>query len=101
MKIVFYGKKVDLTDQVRDYVETRINKMDRYVDGILEARVELDEDKSMSSGPKYRAEVMLFLPKYQLRATSTGSDIREAIDLVEPKLKKQIETYKFKTRGRD
>jgi putative sigma-54 modulation protein len=96
MKISIYGKNIDLNDKIKEYAEEKIGKLEKYNDRILEARVELDEDKSQQSGMKYRAEVTMLLPKDSFRAQETTTDLFAAIDLVVPKLKKQMEAYKTK-----
>jgi putative sigma-54 modulation protein len=96
MKITIYTKNIKLTPDLKSYAEKKIGHLEKYTDKILEARVELDEDKSQQSGFKYRAEVTMFLSKDSFRAQEVTTDIFAAIDLVIPKLKKQIETHKTK-----
>lgn len=98
MKITIYAKKIKITPQLRNYLEEKLNKLDRYLSNIIEAWVEVDEDLSQQGGNKYRTEVQLRIPKDSIRAQHTGTDIYETIDLVIPKLKKQIEKYKTRFR---
>lgn len=94
MKITIYGKKIKLTEDLKEYVLKKIGGLDKYLDNTIESWVELDEDLSQRSGKKYRAEVQIKLPRRSLRAVETTTDIHAAIDLVLPKLKKEIEKYK-------
>lgn len=98
MKITIYTKGLQLTPDLKSFVEEKIGKIGRFLDDILEAKVELDQAVGERSGNKFRAEVMFYLPKELIRAVSTASDIKIAVDLVIPKLKKQVEVYKTKYR---
>lgn len=98
MKISFYSKSIELNDNIKGYARGKIEKIEKYLDNILEVKVELQEDKSMNSGPKYWCEVMIVLPKKRLMAHKKGESLEQAIDMMMPRLKKQIEKYKGKYR---
>ena len=93
-----YAKGIELTPDLKKYVEEKIGKLEKYLDNILEARIELGENTGQRSGMKYRCEVTMFLPKKSFRAEETTTDIFAAIDMVVPKIKRQIEVYKTKFR---
>ena len=94
MKISIYCKKIKLTDKLYDYVNEKIGSLEHYIDNVIECWVELDEDLAQKSGKKYRCEVQMKVPRGSIRAVETAYDIFETIDLVVPKLTKQIEKYK-------
>lgn len=94
MKITIYHKKIELTDKLYDYVQEKVGGLEQYIDNVIECFVELDEDISMKSGKKFRCEVQMKIPRSSIRAEEIAYDIFEAIDLVIPKLTKQIEKYK-------
>jgi len=94
MKITFRAKGIKLTPQLEDYTREKISKLEKYLGEVIEAWVELIKDRSQRSGKKFQAEVQIKLPKGSLRADETTTDIFAAIDLVLPKLKKEIERYK-------
>jgi putative sigma-54 modulation protein len=96
MKISFYTKSADLNDKIKDYAREKIGKIERYLDNVGEVKIELQEDKSMNSGPKYWCEVMMDLPKETIMAHKKGESLEQAIDMIIPRLKKQIERYKGK-----
>ncbi len=94
MKISIYCKKIKLTDKLYDYVHQKVGALEHYIDNVIECWGELDEDMAQKSGQKYRCEVQMKVPHGSIRAVKIGYDIFEAIDLVIPKLTKQIEKYK-------
>ncbi len=94
MKITIYHKKIELTDKLYAYVQEKVGGLEQYIDNVIECFVELDEDTSMKSGKKFRCEVQMKIPRSSIRAEEIAYDIFEAIDLIIPKLTKQIERYK-------
>jgi putative sigma-54 modulation protein len=46
MKIVFRGKHIEVTDAIRNYIEKRLNKIERHFDHILEVIVTLSVEKN-------------------------------------------------------
>lgn len=96
MKVSFYSKSIDLTDEIKEYARNKIGKIEKYLDNIREIKIELQEDTSMNSGPKYWCEVIVFLSKNELIAHKKGESLYAAIDMIMPRLKKQIERYKGK-----
>jgi putative sigma-54 modulation protein len=96
MKISFYTKSADLNDKIKSYATEKISKIEKYLDNIGEVKVELQEDTSMNSGPKYWCEVMIDLPKETIMAHKKGESLESAIDMIMPRIKKQIERYKGK-----
>jgi len=101
MKITLLAKKINLTNDIKDYVDKKIGKLEKYLNNVIECWVELAEDKSVKSGKKFRAEVQIKLPRESIRADVEAMNIFEAIDLVVPKLKKRMEKVKsYKERPR-
>jgi ribosomal subunit interface protein len=64
-------------------------------EGVAEMKVELSRStKHHKKGLVFQADVNLRLPKKMLRADDANTDIRAAIDIVENKLRREIEKYK-------
>lgn len=99
MKINFYSKSNNLSPDLERYAAKKMSVLEKYLSvGIIDANLELEENKAMTSGPKFRAEALVYLAKGKLRAEAKASTFRAAIDLMIPKLKKQLERYKGKKR---
>lgn len=97
MNINIKGTNLDLTDPIKQYVNDKVSSLDKYIDDILTARVELERDAHHQKGDVYRCEVNLEVPQsHLLRADSTEEDLYAAIDTVIPKLVSQIKKYKEK-----
>ncbi len=96
MNIQFYAKNVDLTQQIKDYVNDKIAGLVKYDSGLLEAQVDISKDTHHQKGCIYRFEVNTKSTKTKkiFRAEATGENIMEAIDLVKDKLHRQISKMK-------
>ncbi|MBI2356395.1 MAG: ribosome-associated translation inhibitor RaiA [Candidatus Doudnabacteria bacterium] len=96
MNISIKATHVDLTPSVKQYVDEKIGALEKFLSGILEAKVELERDRHHHTGLVFRAEVMLIAGGKLMRAEERGEDTFAAIDLVIPKLKEQMTKFKSK-----
>ncbi len=105
MRLNIHTKKLQLTDQQKKYIETKIQKLctfaSRINDESTEVKVEIHEEERHSNQQSFEVQVTMFIPGSIIRAEDTGILIEEAIDKVEEKLKKQIKRYKSKLHRRD
>jgi putative sigma-54 modulation protein len=70
--------------------------LEKYINGAIETKVELERDRHHHSGNVFRAEVTMMIGGKMIRADATAEDMYAAIDLVVPKLKEQISKFKDK-----
>jgi putative sigma-54 modulation protein len=91
MKITFKGKHIEVTDAMRNYMEKRLNKIDRHFDHILEVIVTLSVEKN-----RQIVEATLQASRALIRAEEETDDMYTSIDKVADKLERQIKKYKEK-----
>jgi putative sigma-54 modulation protein len=91
MKIIIRGKHIEITDAIRNYVEKRLSKVDKYFDHILEVIVTLSVEKN-----RQIVEVTLQAKRALIRAELETDDMYTSIDKVVDKLERQIKKYKEK-----
>lgn len=91
MKIVFKGKHIEVTNAMRNYVEKRLNKIERHFDHILEVIVTLSVEKN-----RQIVEVTLQASRALIRAEEETDDMYASMDKVADKLERQIQKYKDK-----
>ena len=96
MQLIITGKNLEVSEPLRAYVQDKIGKLDRYMDSISEANVELSIAKTNSSLDSQVVEVTLRSKNPILRAEQRSADMRAAIDAVRDKLQRQISRYKKK-----
>ncbi|QMU07121.1 ribosome hibernation-promoting factor, HPF/YfiA family [Levilactobacillus suantsaii] len=88
------GENIEVTDAIRDYVEKRISKLEKYFDNNVEAIAHINLKVYQNKNAK--VEVTIPLPYLTLRAEETSPDLYASVDLVTDKLERQIRKYKTK-----
>jgi len=113
MKIVIKTKNIKLTPALKEWVEERINSLEKlseifqkdvYYDGFfgkgkprVEAWVEIGkETRHHKKGPFFFAECQMRFPKKSLRSEAFSKDLRQAITEVKDELQRQLKQYKEK-----
>jgi putative sigma-54 modulation protein len=96
-------KDMDLSDQLREYVEKKAAKLDRYLDIIDHAQVDLTHAKNARSAKDRQVAQLTIRGKgVVLRAEERTEDMFASVDLVLDKINRQIERYKgrhWRSRG--
>lgn len=85
------GRKIEITDAIRNYTEEKIGKLDKYFENPDEitANVLVND-----SGVNQKIEVTIPIKTTILRGESVNKDLYAAIDLVLEKLERQIRKNK-------
>ena len=93
MKYNIRGKKIEVTDAIRDYMASKIERLEKYLDDNDEV-----EAKAVVStkGKEQKVEVTIWSGKYNIRAEESSDDLYAAMDLVIDKLERQFKKYKDK-----
>jgi putative sigma-54 modulation protein len=96
-KIDVFVKDLDLPQDIRDYIDKKVLRLDRYLNQIDETRIDLTFAKTAREpNNRFIAQITLRGRGFILRAEERSSDIRSAIDRVLEKIERQIERYKGK-----
>lgn len=85
------GKNLEVTEALREYVEKRLSKLEKFIEDIREAQVTLGVE-----GDSHKVEVTIPLNGMILRGEEESKDMYSSIDMVVEKLEKQIDKYKTK-----
>jgi putative sigma-54 modulation protein len=95
-------KNMELDDRLRDYVEKKAEKLDRYLDIIETVKVDLTYAKTARSTEDRQVVQLTVRGKgVLLRAEERTEDIFASVDLVLDKIYRQIERFKGRRwRGR-
>jgi putative sigma-54 modulation protein len=96
------GRNMEITDRLNDYVTKKVSKLDRYLNDIQEAHVELAFAKSArSAADRQVAQITIRGKGFILRSEERADDIYAALDTAIDKMQRRIERYKGKrNRGR-
>jgi putative sigma-54 modulation protein len=96
MQLLLKGKNFVISDRVRTYVEKKMEKLDRYLPEVDEARVEITQEKTKSAKDRNVVQVTLRTNGTILRAEERSEAIYASIDAVVDKIYRQIVRYKGK-----
>jgi len=97
MNITIKTRELELNERLRQYVEKKVQRLNRYLPNIVEARVELAMEPTRSAQQRHTAQITLFASNGRiLRAEERNADIYAAFDAVMDIIERQIERYKGK-----
>ena len=103
MEVIINVRNLELTERLKEYVEKRVSRLDRYLDVLDEAIVDLRVvETARSAADRQIAQLTVRGKSVVLRAEDRADDIYPAVDSVLEKVERQIERYKgrrWKSRG--
>ena len=91
MNLSVSGHHLEVTAAIRSYVESKIGRVTRHFDHVIDAHVILTVDKL-----RQKAEVTLHVRGKELHCECEENDLYAAIDLLADKLDRQVLRYKDK-----
>lgn len=91
MQLNITGHHVELTDSLKNYVESKLQKLERHIDGITNCQVTLSVEKL-----RHKAEATLHVSGADIHGTAEEDDMYAAIDLLSDKMDRQILKHKEK-----
>lgn len=100
MRIEVKGRNVEVTDELRERVERKFEKVSRQVSPLAELEVELAEERNPAIRESQLAEATLHLKGVTLRAKERAIDMVHAINLVADELARQVKRHREQRRGR-
>ncbi|MPW24854.1 ribosome-associated translation inhibitor RaiA [Alkalibaculum sp. M08DMB] len=95
MRIIIYGKNIEVTEGLKGMLEKKLNKFDKYFKSDVEATATLSTQKN-----KHILEVQIQFNGNLLRAEEATDDMYASIDKVVDKLEGQLRKYKSKIEKR-
>ena len=91
MRFTITGRNIEVTQGLREAVEDKLGKLDRFFAPATEAVVRLSVQKAIQ-----KIEVTIPVKGHIIRAEESSSDMYVSIDLVEEILERQLKKYKNK-----
>lgn len=88
------GENIEVTEAIRNYVEKKVGKLERYFNDVPNATAHIN--LKVYSERTAKVEVTIPLPYLVLRAEETSPDLYASVDLVVDKLERQIRKFKTK-----
>jgi putative sigma-54 modulation protein len=94
MQIMISGHHLEITEALRDYVNTKLERLNNHHDRITTTHVILSVDKLIQ-----KAEATVHVSGKDLFADATSEDLYAAIDSLADKLDRQLIKHKEKLRS--
>lgn len=91
MKFIISGKNIDVTEGLRNAVQDKIGKLEKYFTPETEAHITLSVEKE-----RQKIEVTIPVKGNIIRSEQVSNDMYVSIDLVEEIIERQLKKYKNK-----
>jgi len=97
MQVQVTFRHVESSEAIKEYARDKVGKLQKYLDGPLEANVTLSVEKH-----RHEADVTIIASGLKIHSRETTGDLFSAIDLAVDKLERQVRRYrdKLKKMGR-
>ena len=101
-KVEISSKNLQLGDQIKEYIDKKISRLERILPEVEETHIELSSSKAIRNRKERDvAQFTLSGKGFTLRSEESGVDLMTAIDKAADKMQRQIERFKGKrSRGR-
>ena len=100
MRIEVKGRNLQVTDELREVITRRFEKVAKQVSDLATLEVELSEEHNPGNPAQTKAEASLHLKGTTLRASKASPEARHSINLVADELARQVKRHRDKRRGR-
>ncbi|WP_347128172.1 ribosome hibernation-promoting factor, HPF/YfiA family [Staphylococcus capitis] len=92
IRFEIHGDNLTITDAIRNYIEDKIGKLERYFNNVPNAVAHVKVKTYSNSATKI--EITIPLKDVTLRAEERHDDLYAGIDLITGKLERQVRKYK-------
>ena len=100
MQIEVKGRNCPVTDELRERVERRFDKVAKQVSDLARMELEVYEERNPSIAECHVAEATLYLKGVTLRAKEATRDMDHSINLVSEEVARQVKRHREKRRKR-
>ena len=94
MNLKISGHHLEVTPALREYVITKLDRVLRHFDQVIDGNVVLSVDNHKEKDKRQKVEVNLHLKGKDIFVESANGDMYAAIDLVVDKLDRQVVRHK-------
>lgn len=94
MQLTVHGRHLEVTDWIRQYIDKKVSRLERYLPQMQEMRAELTQSETRAAADRYTAQITVWANGQILRAEESTSDIFASIDATIDKMAKQLQRFK-------
>jgi putative sigma-54 modulation protein len=98
MNLTISGHHLDVTPAIREYVQSKLERVKRHFDQVIDITVILTVDNLPEKEKRQKAEINLRLSGKTVYVESLAQDLYAAIDSLIDKLDRQVMKYKTKVK---
>lgn len=80
MQYQIYSKNVIVTDSLKEFIDTKMDKLEKFASHITSCHLDISRDSKHHSGEIFRFEMNVSIPQKLLRIERTHEDVRAAVD---------------------
>ncbi|MBA4261426.1 MAG: ribosomal subunit interface protein [Comamonadaceae bacterium] len=99
MNLTISGHHLEVTPALRGYVTTKLERISRHFDQVVDIKVLLTVDNLKEKDLRQKAECNIHVKGKDLFAESVHADLYAAVDELADKLDRQVLRYKDKTQN--
>ena len=96
MNLTISGHHLEVTSAIRDYVQSKLERITRHFDHVIDIAVILSVDNLTEKEKRQKAEINLRMSGKTVHVESLAQDLYAAIDTLIDKLDRQVMKYKDK-----
>ncbi|EOW9238921.1 ribosome-associated translation inhibitor RaiA [Vibrio cholerae] len=96
MKINITGKNIEVTSAIRNHIEGKLKKLEKWQVDIIGCQASFSEEPNKQK----KFEAVVSIPRGQLVASAIHEDLYAAINEVEQKLERQLNKLRHKPEAR-
>ncbi|MGV8805066.1 MAG: ribosome hibernation-promoting factor, HPF/YfiA family [Polaromonas sp.] len=96
MNLMISGHHLEVTPAMRGYVMSKLDRVTRHFDQVVDVRVLLTVDNMKEKEKRQRAECTMHVKGRDLFAESSHADLYAAVDELADKLDRQVGRHKTK-----
>ncbi len=96
MNLTISGHHLEVTPALREYVRTKLDRVTRHFDQVVDVNVLLTVEKQKEKDRRQRAEVTLHVKGRDIFVENSHEDMYAAIDQLMDKLDRQVVRHKDK-----
>jgi putative sigma-54 modulation protein len=94
MELIVHGRNVEITDWIREYVNKKVGKLERFLNQVTDARMELSHNATRAADDRFTAQLTIWSNGNILRAEESTADILVSVDATVEKMSQQIRRFK-------
>ena len=99
MNLTISGHHLEVTPALREYVITKLERVIRHFDQVIDGTVLLAVDNHKEKEKRQKAEITLHVKGKEIFVESADTDLYAAIDLLIDKLDRQVIRHKDRLQG--